>query len=105
MSQPVVNYAKCGKPKAPPVTTQQSAREAWPTGVEDTLHVIRQFLDAYKGDSVTVNGRRMGVPPIPSLIPSTENPATSATNEPVTVNERRVGVPDLPPLVLPKEAA
>jgi hypothetical protein len=81
-----------------------------------------------KGEPVTINGKRLGVPDPPSWVPSQENPATSATDglviingrrmgvppipslvpekdEPVSVNARRLGVPDLPSWVEPKEAA
>ena len=101
MSQTIC--ANCGKPHAPQVTTNQVPGEAkWPTYGADILYMLKKMKmeelreKLAKGEPVTINGQRMGVPPIPSLIQS---------NEPVTVNERRTGVPDLPSLVPLKEAA
>jgi hypothetical protein len=95
MSHPVVNCAKCGRPKAPPVTTQQAPGEAkWPTYWADIQYMMRKILDARRGEPVTINGQRLGVPDPPPWV---------ASDESVTVNENRRGVPPLPPLVPPKE--
>jgi hypothetical protein len=76
MSQPnthVTNCAKCGRPKAPPVTTNQAPGEAkWPTYWADIQYTMQKILDARKGEPVTINGQRMGVPDLPQWIPTDE---------------------------------
>ena len=97
----------CGLPKRPP------------THIADTLYVMQQFAKALAATTADepryVNGRRMGVPPIPSFLPEKGlkvNPASQTRQRPteerpILVGGRRMGVPPIPSFlpVPPKEAA
>jgi hypothetical protein len=121
MSQQKPNICThCGRPKVLTVNPQQAPRGAkWPTYWQDLTYIAKRFGGPLPADElVYVNGRRMGVPPIPPLVPPKEkitinpagrafpqNPQTLAKDKPVYVNGRRMGVPPPPPLIPPKEKA
>jgi hypothetical protein len=82
MSQPVVNCAKCGRPKAPPVTTNQALGEAkWPTYWADIQYMMQKILDAHKGLKANQGQSEplMFIPPPPFLATDKQAPPELAS--------------------------
>jgi hypothetical protein len=82
MSQTITNCAKCGRPKAPPVTTNQAPGEAkWPTYWADIQYTMQKILDAPQGLKANQGQSEplMFIPPPPFLETDAQAPPELAS--------------------------